>query len=80
MSDLVILGQALGSGFAVGVTVCTGCYLAGHPGEIAASWATGREWLTVRRYDLAERAHVAWLWLLVHTLRAHGRHRRAVTA
>lgn len=59
-------------------------WTANHAQDIAGSWADGcaqlTAWWTTCRRVLPPLVSAAVLWLLVHTLRAHGRHRAGVTA
>lgn len=49
-----------------------------HRVQIAGSWADGREWLRDESAHARRATRALGLWLLVHALRAHGRHRAGV--
>lgn len=94
MGDLRIIATAVAALAAAEGTALYVGYLADHHREIAQSWADGREWLAARRVDAyvardaAHRAALVVLRLigrgllavLCTVLRAHGRHRREVSA
>jgi hypothetical protein len=70
-------------------TTCTGGVLlvqvgigwtCDHRAEIAESWTDGRKWLRTESAAARRTARALAMWLLVHLLRPHGKHRTGVAA